>query len=362
MQLTASTVAVAAVGDSALSSAEVPKEEIFPFGTHVYREPSLPLEQLRHDMPLLKRLGFNMVKIQESWVIDEKVEGSIDLSNVMRVVSDARDYGLKVYFGVTMEMAPAWLWQKYPDAYLVYNTGQPHLDQLQYVIPADGKPGPCWHHRGAREAAIRFLKEVGSQVGRYDNVLVWNVWQEFGFWPMKPGMLGFCYCENSLREFRIWLQARYGSIQKLNDAWKSGYGTLAEVIPPRVASDLPPYLDFRYLWKMSIFPTCSAGKRTLYAQVILFIDQSLHTQMARRWVAASNGIRQQRWISSAVPSILHGGRSATGMPAAPSPARGSILRWANMPSSGTQFSCDSTISVVQPLRERFGLLSFRVAP
>jgi beta-galactosidase len=217
-----------------------------------------------------------MVKIQVSWAIDEKKEGAIDLSNVMRVVSDARDYGLKVYFGVTMEQAPAWLWQKYPDAYLVYNAGERHFDQLQYVIFADGKPGPCWHHPGEREAAIRFLGAVGSQVGQYDNVLIWNVWQELGFWPMKPGNLGFCYCENSLLEFPIWLQARYGSIQKLNEAWKSGYGTLAEVIPPRVGSDLPPYLDFRYFmedvylpyvlrWKADALRTSDPRHRPVFA-------------------------------------------------------------------------------------------------
>ncbi len=222
------------------------KQALFPFGTHVYREPPLPIEQIRADLPLLKRLGFNMIKIQECWNVDEREAGKITLENVLRVVSDARDNGLYVYFGVTMELAPTWFWQKYPDAYLVYNTGERHFDQLQYVIPADGKPGPCWHHPGAREAATRFLETVGREVGRFDNILAWNVWQEIGFWPTRPGMLGFCYCDNSLREFRSWLGNRYGSVEKLNATWKTGYSSFQEVTPPRVATDLPPYVDFRY--------------------------------------------------------------------------------------------------------------------
>ncbi len=44
---------------------------VFPFGTRVYREPSLPLDQIRADLPLLKRLGFTMIKIQQSWSIIE---------------------------------------------------------------------------------------------------------------------------------------------------------------------------------------------------------------------------------------------------------------------------------------------------
>jgi beta-galactosidase len=252
------------------------QEAFFLFGTHVYREPSLPLEQIRADLPLLKKLGFNTIKIQESWAIDERREGEINLDNVLRVVSDARDVGLKVYFGVTMELAPAWLWRKYPDAYMVYNSGEKHYDQLQYVIPGDGKPGPCWHHPGAREAATRFLTVVGSEVGRFNNILVWNVWQEIGFWPMRPGTLGFCYCDYSLIEFRGWLQQRYSIVAKLNDTWKTGYASFDEVIPPRMATDLPPYLDFRYFmenvyisnvlrWKAEVLRRSDPDHRPVFA-------------------------------------------------------------------------------------------------
>lgn len=48
---------------------------VFPYCTHVYREPHLPLEQLRHDFPILKRLGFTMIKIQEVWGYDEIHQG-----------------------------------------------------------------------------------------------------------------------------------------------------------------------------------------------------------------------------------------------------------------------------------------------
>src|SRR5215469_15099544 len=135
---------------------------IFPYGTHVYREPSLPLEQLRADFPLLKRLGFTMIKIQESWSTDERKEGEIDLSKVAQVVSDAGQNGLLVYFGVTMEQAPAWLWKKFPDARMEWESGERLSDPTQYLLPNDGKPGPCWNHPGARAAATHFIEAVGN--------------------------------------------------------------------------------------------------------------------------------------------------------------------------------------------------------
>jgi beta-galactosidase len=219
---------------------------VFPFGTHVYREPHLPLDQLRSDFTLLRRLGFTMIKIQESWSMDEQREGEINLATVAQVISDARQNGLLVYFGVTMEQAPAWLWKKYPDASMVYETGQPYNDPTQYLFPNDAKPGPCWHHPGAREAGSRFVEGVGREIGKYDNILVWNVWQEIGFGNMRPGHMGLCYCANTLREFRIWLQEKYGTLAALNRVWLSGYADWDEIEPPRMFTMLPPFIDFRY--------------------------------------------------------------------------------------------------------------------
>ena len=236
---------------SALATPSTPQPQesgavIFPYGTHIYREPHLPLDQLRSDLALLKRMGFTMIKIQESWSMDEPREGEINLETVAQVVSDAGQNGLLVYFGVTMEQAPMWFWRKFPDASPVYETGQPNNDPTQYLFPADAKPGPCWHHPGAREAGIRFVEALGKEIGKYDNILVWNVWQEIGFWPMRPGHMGLCYCPNTQREFRAWLREKYQTLAELNRTWIVNYGDWDEIEPPRMFSMLPPYIDFRY--------------------------------------------------------------------------------------------------------------------
>ena len=221
---------------------------IFPFSTHFYREPSRPLEELIRDMRIVKELGFNTLKLQGSWCLDERKEGEIDLSKVETLIEEAEKLGLYIYYGVTMEQAPAWLWRRYPDCRMVYSTGDVHEDPTQYLLPADGKPGPCWDHPGARKAAIRFISEVARRLGRYDNILVWNVWQEIGFWPMRniPGSLGFCYCPYTLAEFRKWLMEKYGSLEELNRTWRTGYGDWDEVEPPRLFAAVPSYIDWRY--------------------------------------------------------------------------------------------------------------------
>jgi beta-galactosidase len=262
----------------ALSTSDAHGKTIFPYGTHVYREPSLPLEQLRQDLPLLKQLGFNMIKIQDVWANDEPREGAIDLSKVAQIVADAKQNGLVVYFGVTMETAPAWLWRKYPDAHLVYNTGEPHKDPTQYVLPADGKPGPCWHHPGARQAAVRFIESIGREIGKFENIQVWNVWQEIGFWPMRRGFLGFCFCPYTLAEFRKWLQLRYRNLKHLNETWRTAFAEWAEIEPPRSSPQVPITIDWRYFmddvyltdalrWKAEAFRRSDPGRRPVLAHI-----------------------------------------------------------------------------------------------
>jgi len=218
---------------------------VFPFGTHVYREPYQDQEELLSDLPLLKRLGFTMVKIQESWAIDEPREGQYDFSRIERVIARAGELGLGVYLGLTMEQAPAWMWKRYPDAYLVYANGLAHNDPTQYCLPADGKPGPCWDHPGAREAGERFVAALAGRLGRFENIWAWNTWQEIGFWPNEDGVLGFCYCPHTLERFRVWLFGRYGSLDALNAAWYSAYTAWDDIEPPRRYASVPPFVDWR---------------------------------------------------------------------------------------------------------------------
>lgn len=262
------------------SYASVSRGAVFPYSTHIYREPPLPLEQIEADLPLLKKLGFTMIKVQESWSTDERVAGEINLSNVERIIAAARQHGLLVYFGVTMEQAPAWLWKKFPDASMVYEDGTPHNDPSQYLLSSDGKPGPCFHHADVRAAAEHFIEATGRKLGRYDNIAVWNVWQEIGLapWTTRPSHRYLCYCANSLAAYRTWLKSRYSALEKVNDKWRTAFATWDEVEPPRMFTPLPAMIDWRvfmedvYLadvlrWKAEAFRRGDPQKRPVMAHM-----------------------------------------------------------------------------------------------
>lgn len=222
---------------------------VFPLGSHLCRQPMPALPELKRDMETLKRNGFNLVKLQTHWAYDESLEGQYDFSPYEELIEHAARLDLGVYLGLTCEQAPAWLWRKHPDARMIRRDGVPVAYEAQMTLPADGKPGPCFDHAGAMHDQLRFIRNLVETLGRFENVVVWNTWQEIAYWSERFAGDHVCYCEHTLAHFRRWLQARYGDLDSLNRAWRTHYGDWQSVSPDRSAARgaeaLPQDIAFR---------------------------------------------------------------------------------------------------------------------
>jgi len=214
--------------------------KLFPLGSHLCREPMPDMSELKRDMENLKRHGFNLVKLQEHWAIDEPVEGRHDFSRYEELIEHAAGLDMGVYLGMTCEQAPAWLWRKHPDCRMVGRDGTPIAYEAAATLPADGKPGPCFDHPGAMDDQVRFITELVRTLGRFENIVVWNTWQEIGYWGQ--GIVGqdVCFCENTLAHFRRWLNEQYRELDELNKAWNTRYGEWVDISPSRSAGARQP--------------------------------------------------------------------------------------------------------------------------
>ncbi|MHB9110520.1 MAG: beta-galactosidase [Armatimonadota bacterium] len=222
---------------------------LFPLGSHLCREPMPPMSELKRDMENLQQHGFNLVKLQEHWMVDEPREGQFDFTRYEELIAHAAALDLGVYLGLTCEQAPNWLWRKHPGCRMVGRNGLPVAYQAQSTLPADGKPGPCFDHPGAREEQERFITRLVRALGRYENLVIWNTWQEIGYWAEGLAGQHVCYCEHTLAFFREWLRERYGDLDGLNRAWNARFLDWEDVQPDRVASGrnaLPQDVDWRY--------------------------------------------------------------------------------------------------------------------
>lgn len=207
--------------------------KVFPLGSHLCREPMPPMSELKRDMENLKRHGFNLIKLQEHWALDEPVEGKYDFSRTQELIEHAARLDMGVYLGLTCEQAPGWLWRKYPDCRMVGRNGHPIFYEALTTLPADGKPGPCYDHPGARADMVRFISALVRDLGLYENIVVWNTWQEISYWA--EGITGqqVCYCDNTLGFYREWLREKYGDLDSLNRAWNTRYADWMDIQPPR---------------------------------------------------------------------------------------------------------------------------------
>ena len=223
--------------------------QVFPLGSHLCREPMPPMSELKKDMENLKQHGFNLIKLQEHWMTDEPLEGHYDFSRYEELIEVAAGLDMAIYLGLTCEQAPGWLWRKHPDCRMVGRNGLPVAYEAQATLPADGKPGPCYDHPGALADQARFITALVRALGKYENVAVWNTWQEIGYWAEGLAGQHVCYCPYTLDHFRRWLRVRYGDLDGLNRAWNSRYGDWSYVVPNRLARGheaLPQDVDWLY--------------------------------------------------------------------------------------------------------------------
>ena len=209
-----------------------PLAGVFPLGSHLCREPMPPMAELKRDMENLRRHGFNLVKLQEHWAVDEPREGEYDFSRYEELIAHAAKLDMTVYLGLTCEQAPTWLWRKHPDCRMMGMDGLPVAYEAQATLPSDGKPGPCFDHEGARADQSRFLTKLVSALGSYENI-VWNTWQEVAYWAEWIVGQPVCYCEHTVRAWRAWLQEKHGDLDALNRAWNTRYREWAYVVPQR---------------------------------------------------------------------------------------------------------------------------------
>lgn len=193
----------------------------------------------RADLLKIKNLGFNTVRTWVEWNVGEPREGEYHLENLDLLLRLANEVGLKVIVQVYVDSAPEWVGEKYPDGHYAAQDEQP--------IPSQAAPGYCFDHVGVRKAVLAFFQEVARHASASPAFYAWDLWSEPA--ALNWARIGykaepmFCYCPSSLARFREWLKTKYGSLDRLNQAWHRTFTDWKQVEPPRFGTILT-YSDF----------------------------------------------------------------------------------------------------------------------
>jgi beta-galactosidase len=187
---------------------QIPGQNAILMGTAWYPE-QWPESRWEEDLRMMEAADLKVVRIAEfAWSRMEPSEGHYDFDWLERAINLAGKHHIVSVLGTPTATPPAWLTRKYPDTLRVERDGQRVTHGNRAHASASSPRYREFCRRIAEEMAIRF--------GHNPNVVGWQIDNEYGYALMS-------YDEGTHRQFQDWLQARYKTLDSLNQHWTTAY-------------------------------------------------------------------------------------------------------------------------------------------
>ena len=198
-------------------------------------------DQWQKDAEDMIASGLTWVRIGEfAWSRLEPEEGDYNFEWLDRAISILGSSGLNVVMSTPTATPPRWVVDKWPDMLIVDVEGRTR------------RPGSrrhyCFSHEGYLNEAIKISEIVAKRYGANPYIKAWQLDNEYGCHDTT-----LSYSVSALRAFRIWLEKKYKTIDRLNESWKNvfwsmDYNDFEQIeLPNLTVTDPNPIhaLDFR---------------------------------------------------------------------------------------------------------------------
>jgi beta-galactosidase len=192
-----------------------------------YNPEQWPEEVWQEDMALMKEAGVNMVSIAIfSWAKLEPREGEFDFGWLDRMMDLLAANGINADLATATAAPPPWLAHKYPDSLPMTKDG------ITLFPGSRQQYDP--HSVAYRELGSRLVTRLAERYKSHPALAMWHINNEYGCHVSES------FTPAATAAWRKWLQARYGTIERLNDAWGTAfwsqrYDDWAEINAPRTA-------------------------------------------------------------------------------------------------------------------------------
>ena len=159
------------------------------------------------DAKRMKDTGIHWVRIGEfAWSKLEPRDGQLEFDWLDRAIDTLGQAGLKVVLGTHTATPPKWLIDKYDDVLQVGADG--------HVRKFGSRRHYCFNSASYLSETKRIVRLLAERYGKHEAVAAWQTDNEYGCHDTVR-----CYCPNCVQAFQTWLEARYGTVEALNDAW-----------------------------------------------------------------------------------------------------------------------------------------------
>lgn len=170
-----------------------------------YNPDQWPEEIWEEDIRQMKLQGVNVVTLPVfSWAKLQPNEETFDFTWLDKVLNKMAQNNIHVVMATPTAAQPAWLSKKYPEILPVNIQGLKRKHGARNNF--------CPNSPEYRKASRRIAEEMAKRYKEHPALVLWHVNNEYGT---------LCYCENCAKEFRLWLQKKYGTLENLNEKWNT---------------------------------------------------------------------------------------------------------------------------------------------
>ncbi len=182
-------------------------KDLLNVGVYYYPEHWSP-DQWDRDLKNIADLGFEFIHMSEfAWAQLEPEEGKYDFDWLDKVIDIAHKNGLKVILGTPTPCPPVWLGIKYPEIY---------LKDGNYQSKEHGtRANMSLSDAIVKEYTKKIVTAMATHYATNKSVMGWQIDNE----PEAKED----YSDASQKAFQHWLQNKYQSIEKLNNAWGTAF-------------------------------------------------------------------------------------------------------------------------------------------
>jgi beta-galactosidase len=197
-----------------------------------YNPDQWPESVWEEDIKLMQDAGVNMVSLAIfSWAKIEPRQGEFHFDWLDKIMNMLHNGGIHIDLATATAAPPPWLAKKYPES-------MPMNMQGQTLYPGS-RQGYCPHSSAYQDGVATLVTKMAERYGSHPGLSMWHINNEYA-----------CHIAESFTPagtaaFRVWLEAKYKSIDALNHAWGTAfwsqrYDAWDEVHPPRLS---PTFLN-----------------------------------------------------------------------------------------------------------------------
>jgi beta-galactosidase len=178
-----------------------PEHWVYPYGG----TPENPEKRWEEDAHLMAKAGINVVRMGEfAWGLYEPEDGRFDFEWMRRAMDAMQREGIKVVLGTPTAAPPIWLSQSHPEILPVDERGLKRYEGTRraYCVNSDVFWAYC----------ERIVKNLAQALGSHSQLIAWQIDNGLGGHTTEAS-----FNEETRRDWHAWLQAKYETIENLNN-------------------------------------------------------------------------------------------------------------------------------------------------